>query len=80
MIMVNITTGIEMRKKVVYSFKSEIYRGTSEIVDYSKTLTSPRGMFTNLEEIQTYIDECEQKRLDLEKVEVWSKTTRQRHN
>ena len=30
-------------------------------------------MFTNLEEIQAYIEECEQKQLDLDNEEVWSK-------
>ena len=30
-------------------------------------------MFTSLEEIQAYIEECEQKRLDLDNEEVWSK-------
>ena len=30
-------------------------------------------MFTSLEEIQAYIEECEQKQLDLENEEVWSK-------
>ena len=69
----NITTHIEIRVKVIYSFKAEIHRGAGEIVDYSKTLTSPPGMFTSLEEIQVYIEECEQKRLDLENEEVWSK-------
>ena len=48
MIMTNITPHIEMRTKVIYSFKSEIHRGAGEIVDYSKTLTSPPGMFTGL--------------------------------
>ena len=32
-------------------------------------------MFTSLEKIQTYIEECEQKRLDLENEEVWSKAS-----
>ena len=73
MIMANITPYIDMRAKVIYSFKSEIHRGADEIVDYSKTLTSSPGMFTSLEEIQAYIEECEQKRLDLENEEVWSK-------
>ena len=73
MIMDNITPHIEMRTKVIYSFKAEIHRGAGEIVDYSKTLTSPPGMFTSLEEIQVYIEECEQKWLDLENEEVWSK-------
>ena len=73
MIMANIIPHIEMRTKVIYSFKSEIHRGAGEIVDYSKTLASPTGMFTSFEEIQAYIEECEQKRLDLEKEEVWSK-------
>ena len=31
-------------------------------------------MFTSLKEIQAYIEECEQKRLDLDNEEVWSKT------
>ena len=73
MIMDNITPHIEMRVKVIYSFKAEIHRGAGEIVDYSKILTSPPCMFTSLEEIQAYIEECEQKRLDLENVQVWSK-------
>ena len=30
-------------------------------------------MFTSLKEIQAYIEECEQKRLDLDNEEVWSK-------
>ena len=64
-IMANITPHTEMRTKVIYSFKSEIHRGAGEIKDYSKTLTSPPGMFTSLREIQAYIEECEQKRLDL---------------
>ena len=51
----------------------EIHRGGGEVVAYSKTLTSPPGMFTNLEEIQAYIEECEQKQLDLDNEEVWSK-------
>ena len=31
-------------------------------------------MFTSLEEIQAYIEECGQKQLDLENVELWSKS------
>ena len=42
-------------------------------MDYSKTLISTPGMCTSLAEIQAYIEEYEQKRLDLENVEVWSK-------
>ena len=73
MIMANITPHIKMRTKVIYYFKSEIHWGAGEIVDYSKTLTSPPGMFKSLEEIQPYIEECEQKRLDLDNEEVLSK-------
>ena len=73
MIMASITSHIEMRTKVNYSFKSEIHGGADEIVLYYKILTSPPGMFTSLEEIQSYIEECEQKRLDLDDEEVWSK-------
>ena len=39
-IMANITPQIEMRTKVIYSFKSEIHRGADEIAPYYKTLTS----------------------------------------
>ena len=73
MIMANITPYIELRTKVIYSFKSEIHQGVGKIVDYSKILTSPPGMFRSLEDIQAYIDECEQKRLDLDNEEVCSK-------
>ena len=54
-----------MRTKVTYSFKSEFHQGAGEVVDDSKTLTSPPGMFTSLKEIQVCIEECEQKQLDL---------------
>ena len=68
--MANITPHIEMRAKVIHSFKLEIYRGGGEIGDYSKTLTSTPGMFTILEEIPQYIEECEQKRLDMDNKKV----------
>ena len=73
MIMANITPHIEMRTKVIYSFKSEIHRGAGQIAPYYKTLTSPPGIFRSLEKIQAYIEGCEQKRLDLDHEEVWSK-------
>ena len=73
MIVANIIPHIEMRTNIIYSFKSEIHRGAGEIKDYNKTLTSPPRMFTSLKEIQAYIDECEQKRLDLDNEEVWLK-------
>ena len=73
MIMANITTHIEIRVKVIYLFKSEIHQGASEIVSCHKTLTSPPDMLTSLGEIQAYIEECEQKRLDLDNEEVWPK-------
>ena len=50
-----------------------IYRGGGKIQPYSKTLDSVSGMFTNLKEIQEYIEECEQRRLDLDNEQVWSK-------
>ena len=58
MIMANITPHIDMRVKVIYSFKSVIYEGAGEIKSYSKTLDSSPGMFTSLKEIQAYIKEC----------------------
>ena len=63
MIMANITPHIEMRVKVIYSFKSVICQGGGKIQSYSKTLDSSPGM----------TEECEQKRLDLDDEEVWSK-------
>ena len=36
-------------------------------------MSKPPGMFTSLREVQAYIEECEQKRLDLDNEEVWSK-------
>ena len=73
MIMANITPHTEMRTKVIYSFKSEIHRGGGVIKGYYKTLTSSPSTFTNLWEIKAYTEECEQKRLDLDNEEVWSK-------
>ena len=73
MIMDNITSHIEMMVQVIYSFKSVIYGGGGEINPYSKTLDSAPGMFTSLMEIQAYIEEQEQKRLDLDNEEVQSK-------
>ena len=51
MIMANITPYIEMRVKVIYSFKSVIYWSDGKIQPYSKTLDSSPGMFTSLKEI-----------------------------
>ena len=73
MIMANVTPHIEMKVTVIYSFKSVIYRVCGEIKPYSKILDSLPGMFTSLKEIQAYIEEYEQKRLDLDNEEVWSK-------
>ena len=73
MIMANITPQIEMWTKEIYSFKSEIHWGGSVVKGYYKTLTLPPGMFTGLDEIQAYMEECEQKRLDLDNEKVWSK-------
>ena len=72
LIMEKLTPHIEMRVKVIFSFAADIYRGGGEVADYKKTLES-RGLFTSLAEIRAYVEECEQKRLDLENAEVWSK-------
>ena len=69
-IMANITPHIERRVKVIYSFKSVTYRGAGEIKPYSKTLDSSPAMFTSLKEVQAFIVECEQKRLNLDNKEV----------
>ena len=63
-----------MRTKVISLLKLEIHWDAHEIVDNSKTLTSPTGTFTSLKEFQTYIKKYEQKQLDLVNAEVWSIT------
>ena len=73
MIMASIPPHIEMRVKVICSFKSVIYRGSGEIKTYSKTLHSAPGMFTSLKEIQAFIEVCEQKWLDLDNEKVLPK-------
>ena len=63
----------QKKVKIIYSFKSVIYRGNGEIKDYSKTLDSAPGMFTSLKVIQEYIEVCEEIRLDLNNEEGLSK-------
>ena len=72
-IMEKITPIIEMRAKVIHAFSCVIYRGQGEIIEYSKTFKAPSGTFSSLAEIKEYIRQCEQKRLDLEDAETWSK-------
>ena len=56
MIMDNIIPHVKTSTKMIYSFKSEIHRGAGEIMDYSRILNPPVGMFASLEEIQAYIE------------------------
>ena len=72
-IMEKITPIIEMRTKVIHAFSCVIYRGQGEIIKYSKTFKAPSGTFSSLSDIKEYIRQCEQKRLDLEDAETWSK-------
>ena len=72
-IMEKITPIIETRTKVIHTFSCVIYRGQGEIIEYSKTFKAPSGTFSSLAEIKEYIRQCEQKRLDLEDAETWSK-------
>ena len=72
-IMEKITPIIEMRTKVIHAFSCVIYRGQGEIIEYSKTFKAPSGTFSSLSDIKEYIHQCEQKRLDLEDGETWSK-------
>ena len=72
-IMEKITPIIEMRTKVIHAFSCVIYRGQGEIIEYSKTFKAPSGTFASLSDIKEYIHQCEQKRLDLEDAETWSK-------
>ena len=71
-IMEKITPIIETRTKVIHAFSCVIYRG-QEIIEYSKTFKAPSGTFSSLDDIKEYIRQCEQKRLDLEDAETWSK-------
>ena len=72
-IMDKITPIIETRTKVIHAFSCVIYRGQGEIIEYSKTFKAPPGTFSSLADIKEYIRQCEQKRLDLEDAETWSK-------
>ena len=72
-IMEKITPIIETRTKVIQAFSCVIYRGQGEIIEYSKTFKAPSGTFSSLADIKEYIRQCEQKRLDLEDAETWSK-------
>ena len=72
-IMEKITPIIEMRTKVIHAFSCVIYRGQGEIIEYSKTFKAPSGTFSSLSDIKEYIHQCEQKRIDLEDSETWSK-------
>ena len=72
-IMQKITPIIETRTKVIQAFSCVIYRGQGEIIEYSKTFKAPPGTFSSLDDIKEYIRQCEQKRLDLEDAETWSK-------
>ena len=71
--MEKITPIIETRTKVIHAFSCVIYRGQGEIIEYSKTFKAPSGTFSSLSDIKEYISQCEQKRLDLEDSETWSK-------
>ena len=72
-IMEKITPIIEMRTKVVHAFSCVIYRGQGEKIEYTKTFKTPSGTFSSFADIKEYIHQCEQKRLDLEDAETWSK-------
>ena len=72
-IMEKITPIIETRTKVIQAFSCVIYRGQGEIIEYSKTFKAPPGTFSSLDDIKEYIRQCEQKHLDLEDAETWSK-------
>ena len=72
-IMEKITPIIETRTKVIQAFSCVIYRGQGEIIEYSKTFKAPSGTFSSLSDIKGYIRQCEQKRLDLEDSETWSR-------
>ena len=56
MIMDIIIPHVKTSTKIICSYKSEIHRGAGEIMDYSRMLNSPLGMFASLEEIQEYIE------------------------
>ena len=71
--MEKITPIVETRTKVIHAFSCVIYRGQGEIIEYSKTFKAPPGTFSSLADIKEYIRQCEQKRLDLEDAETWSK-------
>ena len=71
-IMWKTTLDIEMRTKVIYSFKCWVYRGNGEVAPYNK-MKGSIGTLTSLQEIRDFIKACEAKRLDLEDHEFWDK-------
>ena len=72
-IMEKITPIIEMRTRIIHAFSCLIYRGQGEIIEYNKTFKIPEKTFSSLVEIKEYIHQCEQKRLNIEDAETWSK-------
>ena len=72
-IMEKITPIIEMRTRIIHAFSCLIYRGQGEIIEYNKTFKIPEKTFSSLAEIKEYIHQCEQKRLNIEDAETWSK-------
>ena len=53
--MANLTPSTDIRTKVIYSLNSAIHRDASEIINYSKPLTSPSDILISLDKIQAYI-------------------------
>jgi hypothetical protein len=66
-----ITPHIDMRTKVVYGFKCDVYRGNGLVAAHCKTKGS-KGTLTSISENRDFIEHCETKRLDLEDYEFWS--------
>ena len=72
-IMDEIKAKVAMRTRLLHAFSCIIYRGEEEIVEYSKTFKSNKqATFANFADIEEYIHQCVQKRLDLEDSETWS--------
>lgn len=68
-----LTPHIDTRTSLIYLFKSEMHWIAIEILDFIKELTSSPCMFTSFEEIHGFIEEYEEKRLELGKADVQAK-------
>ena len=70
-VMATVTSHVNMRVVVVYSFICDIYQGEGGVTEYHKS-KSTKGSLSSLAEIKAFIEACEMQRLDIEDGEFWN--------